>query len=223
MENRYDKKLRQNNQQIITLSPANQTLRLITAKELDRVYHSKDMVLEIGCGEGDSARYVLENSKASLDLLDISKEMIGLSKKNLKKFSRRIKYVHEDALTYLKRAQPYNIIFSEWTIHNFKWKEKLSLLEAIYANLAQGGTFILMDKVYPNNGGLALLAKQLKRYSYLKMEVAQQIISHEKQDYSKNYRMDEKLLLSLFKKIGFKNIRIADRVERDIVLIAKKS
>ncbi len=222
MENRYDKKLRQNNQQIIALSPANQTLRLITAKEVAKAYHSKDRVLEIGCGEGDSARYVLEYSKASLDLLDVSKEMISLSKKNLKKFSHRIKYACEDALAYLKRAESYNIIFSEWTIHNFKWDEKLALLESIYKNLAPGGIFILMDKVYPGKEDHQLLIKQLNRYIYLDPEVAQEITAHEKQDYSKDYRIDEKRLLSLLKKIGFRNSRIADRVERDVVIIASK-
>ncbi|MEN9551786.1 MAG: Methyltransferase domain [Candidatus Parcubacteria bacterium] len=118
MENRYEEELRKNNQAILKLSPANDTLRFVVAQEFNKVYSSGKKVLEIGCGEGDSAKHILENSNASLDLLDISPEMIEESKKNLNQYLERTNYICEDGLSYLNHSESYDIIYSEWTIHN---------------------------------------------------------------------------------------------------------
>jgi ubiquinone/menaquinone biosynthesis C-methylase UbiE len=222
MKNRYEKNLRDHNQEILKLSPAGETSRLIVTFEFNKIYRAGKKTLEIGCGEGDSARYLLEKSEANLDLLDVSPEMIALSKKNLKSFSKRIRYVCEDALVYLEKSEAYDIIFSEWTVHNFTWPDKQKLLESIHENLKPKGWFIFMDKVYPDKGGKELLDKQLKRYEYLPRKVAKDIINHEKQDYLEEFRMNEKQFISALKKAGFKSPIIIDRVERDLVIIAQK-
>ncbi len=80
-----------------------------------------------------------------------------------------------------------------------------------------------MDKVYPKKDAQELLNIQLARYKYLPADVAAEITSHEIQDTTDDYRIDEKTFLPLLSEIGFKNITIADRVERDIVLIAHKA
>lgn len=222
MKNRYDKELRDSNQQILKLSPASETSRLIVSFEFNKVYRPGKKTLELGSGEGDSAKYILENSKADLDLLDISPEMISLSKKNLKHFSTRTTYICDDALDYLSKSKAYDIIFSEWTIHNFSWKDKEKLLSAIFKNLKPKGWFIFMDKVYPDKGGKELLDMQLKRYEYLSKKAAKEIIAHEKQDYTDEFRMNEKQFISALKKAGFKSPKIIDRVERDVVIVAQK-
>jgi len=195
---------------------------LITALEFNKLYRLGKKTLEIGCGEGDSARFILENSNAPLDLLDVSKEMVTSAKKNLKPFSKRIKYICEDGLAYLHRAKPYDIIFSEWTIHNFSWKEKTSLFKAIYNNLHSKGYFLFMDKVYPDKGASELLKIQNRRYTYLKSQDAKDMITHENGDYLDKHRMNESSLVKTLKDVGFRKISIIDRVERDIVLIAQK-
>lgn len=222
MQNRYEEELRRNNQAILKLSPANDTLRFIVAQEFNKVYSAGKKTLEIGCGEGDSARYILENSDATLDLLDISPEMIEESRKNLSQYSERIKYICEDGLSYLERSNPYDIIYSEWTIHNFKWEDKEKLLSAIYNNLAPGGWFIFMDKVYPDIGGGDLLNLQLNRYKYLTEQGCKEISDHEKQDYLDEFRMNETQFLEAVKKAGFTSPAIIDRVERDLIVIAQK-
>ena len=222
MQNRYEDDLRKNNQAILKLSPANETLRFIVAQEFNKIYVSGKRCLEIGCGEGDSAKHILENSDASLELLDASSEMIGESRKNLAGYSERIKYITSDALAYLGEADPYDIIFSEWTIHNFKWEDKKKLFSAIYENLAQGGWFVFMDKVYPDHGGSAFLQIQLNRYKYLTQKAGEDIISHEKQDYLDEFRMDETQLMDALRQAGFKAPIIIDRVERDLVVFAQK-
>ena len=222
MKNRYGKELRDSNQLILELSPANQTLRTIVALEFNKIYRSGRKTLEIGCGEGDSAAYILHSSTAELDMLDASPEMISISKKRLKQYAKRTSYICEDALTYLERSSSYDIIFSEWTIHNFTWSDKRALFAAIYGNLKPRGWFIFMDKVYPKRGARELLEIQLKRYNYLPRKATCEIIAHEKQDYLDEYRMDQKQFIAALKKAGFTSPMIIDRVERDIVVIAKK-
>lgn len=222
MKNRYEKELRDSNQQILELSPAGETLRLIVAFEFNKIYQKGMCTLEVGCGEGDSAEYILKHSIAELDLLDTSREMITASKKRLKNFAKRISFICADALEYVERAAPYDIIFSEWTIHNFLWKDKERLFSAIHNNLQPKGWFIFMDKVYPDTGGKKMLDQQLKRYTYLPSKAGKEITEHEQQDYLAEYRMNEKQFIRALKKAGFRSPQIIDRVERDIVVIAQK-
>ncbi len=223
MENRYDDNLRDANQAILSLIPANVLMRYEVAREIG-TYHKPGMrVLEIGGGEGDSAEYVLKHTEVSLDFLDIAPEMIDLAKERLKEYENRVQYITADALEYLQRAESYDIIFSEWTIHNFKQKDKEILLTAIFAKLKPGGVFILMDKVWPKEGK-ELMELQLNRYRrYLAPEAAREIIEHEHQDAQDEYRMDEENFLSLMKETGFDTVSIVDRVERDVIIIGYRN
>ncbi len=223
MKNRYSSLLQKHNQEIIKLCPYNPTLFRIGAYEIARTHKKGQRVLEVGSGEGDSALPILENTNILLDLLDVSPEMIAVCKKNLKPYAARTKFICDDAYSYLKRATSYDTIFTAWTIHNFKQKDKEKLIRTIFENLKPSGTFVLMDKVYPSTGGKELMERQNKRYTkYAEPEVAKAIIAHEIEDASDEYRMDEKSTSRLLKEVGFKSIEIADRIERDIVLIAQK-
>ncbi len=57
---------------------------------------------------------------------------------------------------------------------------------------------------------------------YLPEGVGSAMVEHETQDYSDEYRMDELRLAEVLKEIGFSDIIITDRVEREVVLIAEK-
>lgn len=223
MKNRYDDKLRINNDAIISLSPANEVFRLITALEFKKYYTKGKRVLEIGCGEGHSARTILKYTNAVMDLLDLSPLMIEESKKNLSAYEKNLTFICSDVLSYMETCAPYDIITSSWTIHNLKWPEKKAVLERVYEKLLPDGCMILMDKIYPQNGSKELLDLQLRRYTkYLEADVAKEITDHELQDITDEYRIDEVAFVSLLKEIGFKNIEISDRVERDVVLVARK-
>jgi ubiquinone/menaquinone biosynthesis C-methylase UbiE len=223
MKNRYSNILSEYNQDIIDLVPYNPLIFTLGAKEIEKIYRKNSRVLEIGTGEGDSALPILKLTQIKLDLLDVSKEMLTKAKIKLRAYKDRTTYICEDAYSYLKDSLPYDIIFSAWTVHNFKDADKERLLNSIYNNLSTGGSFILMDKVYPQSGGADLLERQSKRFSrYLPLKVAKAIIAHEIQDSKPPYRLDEKYLLKLLAKIGFRSIFILDRVERDILLIARK-
>ena len=225
MQNRYDNILRKNNQLIIDLAPANHILRLITALELKKIAGAKAKVLEIGIGEGDLTKYLIENNPdISLDALDVSAEMINEAKKRLS--GNKINFICADAFEYLQNYESkYEVIVSAWTLHNFRWEDKQKIFEAIFQKLNSGGHLILMDKVYPDDEklGKELLEVQQNRYrQYLEKDVAREIIEHEEKDFTSEYRMQEKRLVDCLTTIGYSSIAIADRVERDVVLIAKK-
>lgn len=223
MKNRYDSILRKNNQAILDLVPYNPFLFTVAALEIKKLAKSESRVLELGSGEGDSALPILKRTGVHIDLLDVSKEMIKISKKNLKAFANRTKYICEDAHSYLKEAESYDIIYSAWTVHNFVQKDKKELLKTIYGGLHKGGAFILMDKVYPARGGQELLERQNARYKqYLPAAVSRAITGHEVEDANDTYRLDEKVLFKLLKEIGFKSATLVDRIERDVVIIARK-
>ncbi|MEI6352555.1 MAG: class I SAM-dependent methyltransferase [Candidatus Nomurabacteria bacterium] len=224
MKNRFEKDLRDYNDKLVMLNACNETLRLVMAFEFKKIYKKDLKVIELGCGEGFSIKPLLENTDSNFDLLDASKEMIASNKKNLKKFSNRLNYICEDALDYLKKSNTYNVVLSSWTIHNFDKKDRLELFKEIYNKLSKNGYFILMDKVYPDSEKTAksLLDLQLKRYKYLPNQVCKDITEHEIEDFSKDFRISQSNLIKTLKLIGFKDLTIVDRVERDIVLVAKK-
>lgn len=222
MKNRYENNLRKYNAEILKFCPANTTSRYILALELKKSEREGLKVLEIGCGEGDSALPILENTKLDLDLSDISEEMIEVCKQNLASYKDRLTYICEDCLAYLKRCEPYDVIFSAYTIHNFIQDEKIKLFNEIYNKLKPGGIFLLMDKVYPQEGAREQLDHQIKRYDYLPSEVKDEMVNHEEQDFLPEYRMHEGDVIDSLSRIGFVDVKIVDRLERAVVLIAKK-
>ena len=112
-----------------------------------------------------------------------------------------------------------------WVVHNFKQQDRKALFKEIFAKLNDGGKIIVMDKIYPNGSEedrKKMLDVQIKRYDYLDKELRDEIVAHEKLDYSDDYRMDEPEFINELGAIGFRDIRIMDRVERDVVLVASK-
>ena len=226
-QNRYNNKLREGNQSIIDLSPANYVLRIELAIELKNLIQKNNLkILEIGTGEGDLTKYIFKNNPSiSIDCLDISQEMLESAKVFLAEYTNRINFICADALEFLsKNKSKYDLIVTAWTIHNFTQDDKLSTLSKIFSSLNPNGKFLLMDKVYPDSEDERdqLLETQLKRYRYLSEELKKNIINHEKQDLLDEYRMNESRTLNLLKKIGFRKVKILDRVERDILLLAEK-
>ncbi len=235
-QNRYYGKLREQNQKILELCPANTTLRLELALEMKKRLEGiiEPDVMEFGIGEGDLTKYLMQyNPNAMFDLLDKSPEMIEMAKEKLHTFyydKIGCEFICEDIENYFTEpnnpfANCYDAIASAWTIHNFPWKSKINVFHLCYTALKEGGSFLMMDKVYQDSSEFQkkLLNLQNYRYSrYLEPEIAKFIMEHEMQDFSDKYRMDESPTLDALKKIGFKNILILDRVERDVLLVARK-
>lgn len=222
MQNRYTNLLQKYNEEILRLTPANETLRLLMALEFKKHYKKGMRVVDLGSGEGHSAKYICEYTDAHLDLIDKSRKMIENSKINLARYAKHCEFICKDASDYLKENEPYDIVLSSWTIHNFKQSEKHNILKTIHDCLRPKGIFLWMDKVYPQSQKRELLKIQLERFDYLPKSVAKAIKAHELIDFTNSYRMDEKNILNDLRKIGFKKVSLLDRIERDVIIIAYK-
>lgn len=222
MRNRYHDLLQRYHSEILAVCPYYPALLTVAAAEFARLWKPSYSVLELGCGEGHTALPLLEATEAHITLLDVSEQMIVRCQNTLRRVGSRAYCVRADAFEYLRYARSHRIIYAGWMLHNFTQKARERLLRAIHANLPPGGTFMLMDKVYPGSGTSTLLERQLARYRYLPPDVRRAIVAHEREDARDTYRMDERPLRELLKRIGFVDITIHDRVERDIVLTARK-
>lgn len=227
IENRYDNILREHNQEIINLSPANQTMRIELALEIKRILEGKPdtEILEIWIWEWDLTKYLLQyNPDIKLDCLDISQEMLDSAKQNL--WGQNIKFIQDDAYEYLDNPETkaYGIIVSAWTIHNFPWKDKIKLFQKIYDKLGDWWVMMIMDKIYTGNhwADVYFLRQQNERYKYLSKEDEEAIIDHERQDFEDEYRMEESQTKEVLEEIWFRWIEVLDRIERDVILVARK-
>lgn len=222
MRNRYHDLLQRYHSEILAVCPYYPALLTVAAAEFARLWKPGYSVLELGCGEGHTALPLLKATEARVALLDVSGLMIVRCQDALRQFNQRTQFIQADAYDYLRRARSHRIIYTGWTLHNFTQKARERLLRTIHANLTPGGTFMLMDKVYPGSGTSTLLERQLARYRYLPPDVRRAIVAHEREDARDTYRMDERPLRELLKRVGFVDITVHDRVERDIVLTARK-
>ncbi len=64
IKNRYDNKLREGNQIILNLTPGNYVLRIELSLFLKNIFKNNKnfRILEIGSGEGDLTKHILENN-----------------------------------------------------------------------------------------------------------------------------------------------------------------
>lgn len=222
VENRYTGILVKGYPKLLEISPAHPTLRVLLALELKKIARPGLRVLDFGCGEGDSIIPIMEHTDLKMDALDISEEMLEKCKKNISKYLDRVNLICEDALSYLQRCGEYDIITCSWTLHNFTHEDKRKILKKVHEKLSDEGIFILMDKVYPDSNSKWMMDKQNQRNEYLHKELRDAIVAHEEDDYGEEYRMDEIPFVRELRNLGFKDIRILDRVEREIVLVAHK-
>lgn len=229
MENRYDSNIREANQMILDLTPGNVTLRVMLACELAGLVKGKTnpKIIELGCGEGDLTEYLFKViPDLNLELLDVSPEMITLAKEKLSNRIQSVSFVEQDAADYLNKVgnDTYDFIISAWTVHNFPWNDKKKLFQQIYDSLKPGGVMLLMDKLYEDDSKAAQLSydMQIERYKKLGDSVREDMLSHEVQDFSDDYRMQETQTKEVLESIGFKGCKVVDRVGRDVVITASK-
>ncbi len=228
LKNRFADKLQKNHQIIADFSHGNNVLKIIAALEIKNFLGNKKInVLEIGCGEGNFTQYLLNyNQDIKLDILDVSPEMIASAKIKLSDRKGNINFICKDALIFLESCRKnYDIIVSSWTVHNFKWDEKMELFKHIHNRLNKAGKLFLLDKIYSDvpAENKKQLDKLCRRYdNYLPAGLKKEIISHAKKDFSIGYRMDEGNILAQIAKLGFKKIKIIDREAEEVILTACK-
>jgi len=214
---------------IIDLAPCNYASRIELAIEIQKILRDLDSpkILEIGCGEGDSTKYILDyNKNARIDALDISQEMLDSAKEYLGDTGERVDFICSDVSDHLKNSsQTYNIVTFSWVLHNFTRENQKKVFEELYDVLKSGGKMVFMEKLYPDNPDEAkkIFDRQMWRYDqYLPGDIAKEIIEHETLDLSPEYIMKENETIKSLESMGFKNIKVVDRIEQVVVLIAEK-
>lgn len=203
-------------------------------KELKRKNEKNLKALEIGFGTGYTTKIIL-NSGKKIELIAIDNEeaMLKQAKKNL--FAdiknKRVKLVKKDALEFLKKqkSDSYNFFISSETLHNFKKNYRNKVLKEIYRILKSEGVFINEDKYALDN-----LTKHKKELNWQLKQFKNQFNKRGERDlikiWTKHYIDDEKTdrkmkeseSINLMKKLGFKEIRIKNRIHMEAILTAVK-
>jgi ubiquinone/menaquinone biosynthesis C-methylase UbiE len=159
-------------------------------------------------------------------LTDPSSEMIKAAKRNLKRYRTRTRFEVASAHEFLRPRSEwrYHAIFSSFVVHNFKRRDRFAVFEDCYRALRHGGMLILDESVRVGDKKLdrAILRNQIRRYRYLPKEVADAVVDHIKQDFSAQYRIDEEDLVNELRAIGFRSVKVIDRVEHEALVIARK-
>lgn len=105
-----------------------------------------DEVLNIGCGSvqfnSDIARHC--NNVVSID---IAEKMIQIAKENLKKknLDKKVIFVCKDIMKY-KTEKKYDVIFANFILNTFEWKNVPEVLSHICSLLEDGGILCIADE-----------------------------------------------------------------------------
>lgn len=101
-------------------------------------------VLDVGCGIGGSAFYMVKNFHVDVIALDLSKNMIDIGKERAKEFGdERVQFLLADVTTAEYTAESFDVIYSRDTILHIKDKE--SLFRNFLKWLKPGGRLLITD------------------------------------------------------------------------------
>jgi tRNA (cmo5U34)-methyltransferase len=111
-------------------------------------------VLDLGCGDGAVANH-LHGSDPSLQLtlLDGSADMLNAARQRfaLVPGTRFILSTFEELIEGKTTMPKFDFIASAFAIHHLSLPGKVKLFEQIFAHLNEGGAFLNIDTVLPNN------------------------------------------------------------------------
>lgn len=190
------------------------------------------LLLEIGCGTGDTTREVFRYSPdVEINCLDSSKSMIEQVKQNLKEqfdFGK-LNFHYQDALDYLKTTKrKYDVVFTAYTLHNIECEKRSEIINNIQNILKKGGLLVDLDIIYSsdakkNNSEFSWMVNQLEGYVRLgRPDLKDKWHEHFIEDRDpKRIQLENQLVLNL-KNSGFEKIKKITRHESDAIYTAVK-
>lgn len=206
--------------------------KLVEAVQEWKIRYVKDniSILEIGPGNGETTHFLLEAIPCSMTLIESDKQSADDLYAKLGKYKEQITVINEDATRWIKEqpAETYDVFTASWVIHNFPTVEREAFLAEVARILKPGGLFIIFDKVLPDDQEESerLWKIHTERQQGLdalgKKELREAMFEHETRDMNEPYVWRESDLFSTFEKLGFKNMNIDTRCERDVVFSAVK-
>lgn len=136
----YDKRYKQVHSKGLSWSPSNNTL---IVEDIIKKYHlEKDKILEIGCGEGRDAIYLL-NKDYDVLATDVSKEAIDYCKRN--DLEHKNNYQVLDALKDNSLKEKFGFIYSIACLHMLVLDEdRNKFYKYIYNHLEDNGYCLIL-------------------------------------------------------------------------------
>lgn len=117
-----------------------------------------DSILELGTGEGETARRLLaEYPEARLHGIDSSEAMLSGARKRLP--MGRVELTQQDLSEELP-AGPFDLVITALAVHHLEGRDKAVLFERVASVLADEGRFVLGDVVVPEDPADAVIDNQ---------------------------------------------------------------
>ena len=111
-------------------------------------------VLDLGCGDGAIANQILKtDDTVELTLMDGSEEMLAAARQRFSQYEQ-VQYVlstFEALIAGETHLSPFDFVASAFAIHHLSLTPKIALFKQIYAHFNNGGAFLNIDTVFPNN------------------------------------------------------------------------
>ncbi len=216
--------------------PHNDELQHTVAESLRNALLSKEKpaALEIGCGTGESALWVLSyNSHISLVSVDNEPMMIHQAETKLAFFiqQRGLQIRQDDILHFLQKqeSETLDAIVSVFTLHNFDHAYRKKVLKEAYRVLKKDGIFINGDKYAHNDPARHKkeLMKQLDRFSIFgkigREDLQKEWTDHYWRDNNTQIIQQEGNALEEMTLIGFKQVEKVYRKHMEAIIIGRKS
>ena len=197
-------------------------------------------ILEIGFGTGITTEIIQSARNSSNYILiavdnDFYMKNILINNNRINK--SLIKIISAEIINYLKNyeGEPFDLVVSGFTIHNFSSKDREQLYELLYANMSKNSLFVNADKYSQNNeeDRLKSLKYRIDKYVEYAMkypeynEVISEWVEHYVRDQSPTYTMIKDEAKKALRKANFKEInlevpRSIEDIEMMAILTAKK-
>lgn len=170
-------------------------------------------ILDLGCGTGLELKGVFNQAPhAQITGIDMSQDMLKLLGEKYIYKKEQLNLVVGSYLEVPFEENTYDHIISIMTMHHFVMEDKIELYSRIYNALEEGGTYIEGDYIVDEEEA----HRRLKDYKVF-MESA---------DPDTLYHIDIPLTeieqLKVFKKAGFKEVKVMFKAEDNRVFLAKK-
>ncbi|MFH0817157.1 MAG: class I SAM-dependent methyltransferase [Candidatus Micrarchaeota archaeon] len=125
--------------------PFNKEMHTSVISEVSKNKRKELRVLDLGCGEGNAIKSILEKFPlAQATGIDLSEKMLEQAEERLKKFGKRANVKRGD-FTVDGFGAGLDFILSEIAIHNCSHGEKKKLFKKIFLSLSENGVFINSD------------------------------------------------------------------------------
>ena len=123
-------------------------IRKIEVAELEKYFRDNLAVLEVGCGNGETAEYFASKFKISIHAIDFAEKMVSAAKKrieNRKDLLGKVDFQVAD-IRVLDMSTKFDLIYSQRSLINLDtWSEQWLAIIKILGWLKPGGRFVMCE------------------------------------------------------------------------------